>query len=199
MVDSYTIERANAYIRETANRVNPRYKGVFHFSPPVGWLNDPNGLCFFRGRYHLFYQYHPYGTEWGPMHWGHAVSDDLLSWEHLPVALAPGHSAGPRRGVSSENRGSPPDTACDSFGCFSGSALVVRRGDLSDRLYLLYTGVRKNTQGRELQQQCLAWSDDGLNFTKAPHTHLPPPPPIHIPSPERASVRRTAVLLLKTL
>ena len=102
-------------------------------------MNDPNGLVFFRGRYHAFYQHYPHAAKWGPMHWGHAVSNDLLHWEHLPIALTPDQGY--------ENDG----------GCWSGSA-VVR----NDRLWLFYTAV-----GRELgQTQCAAVSDDGVTFTK---------------------------------
>lgn len=62
---------------------------TFHFTPPANWMNDPNGLVYYKGEYHLFYQYHPHSCVWGPMHWGHAISHDLVNWEHLPIALHP--------------------------------------------------------------------------------------------------------------
>lgn len=68
---------------------NEKYRPQYHFSPEEKWMNDPNGMVYYNGEYHLFYQYHPHGTTWGPMHWGHAISKDLVTWEHLPIALKP--------------------------------------------------------------------------------------------------------------
>ena len=94
----------------------------------------------------MFYQYHPYDAHWGPMHWGHAVSEDLLHWEFLPVALA-------------------PDEFYDKDGVFSGSAITLEDG----RHLLIYTGVMKRTtengQMKEFQTQCVAIGD-GLDYEK---------------------------------
>ena len=78
-------------------------KDVLHLKAPGNWMNDPNGFIYFRGKYHLFYQYFPYGTRWGTMHWGHAVSKDLVHWEHGDIALFPTKSYD-RNGVFSEAR-----------------------------------------------------------------------------------------------
>ena len=110
------LEAAREYERRHGAAICDR--PLCHLTPYVGWMNDPNGFCLYQGQYHLFYQYHPYDCVWGPMHWGHAVSRDLLRWEHLPAALA-------------------PDTAADAVGCFSGSAVQTQDG----RLALYYTGV----------------------------------------------------------
>ena len=118
----------------------------FHLSSRIGWMNDPNGFSYYQGKYHLFYQYHPYSTLWGPMHWGHAVSSDLLHWEYLPAALA-------------------PDVLYDKDGCFSGSATTLPDG----RQLLMYTGVIKKideaNQIREIQTQCLAIGN-GIDYEK---------------------------------
>lgn len=123
------------------------YRPCYHFAPPFGWMNDPNGLCQFNGVYHLFYQYHPFGVEWDDMHWGHATSTDLLHWEHKPIALRPDH-----------------DYDYDRDGVFSGSALVK-----DDVLHLYYTGNTWLDKKQEAlhQVQCLATSVDGVTFEKA--------------------------------
>ncbi|HEM3511742.1 TPA: glycoside hydrolase family 32 protein [Streptococcus suis] len=113
-----------------------------HFVPEIGWINDPNGFVYFKGEYHLFYQYNPYDSVWGPMHWGHAKSKDLVNWEHLPVALA-------------------PDKDYDKDGCFSGSAIVKE-----DTLWLMYTGNIVNEDGSVRQVQNMAYSTDGIHFEK---------------------------------
>lgn len=66
-----------------------KYRPQIHFSPKEKWMNDPNGMVFYNGTYHLFYQYYPDSTVWGPMHWGHATSRDLVRWQHQPIALYP--------------------------------------------------------------------------------------------------------------
>ena len=138
---------ARAYEREAGSRIPRNSRPLFHLTPLTGWMNDPNGFSFYRGQYHLFYQYNPYDTEWDAMHWGHAVSHDLLNWTYLPAALA-------------------PDEAYDSYGCFSGSAAELSDG----RQLLMYTGVRKEggDKGKEYQTQCLAVGD-GSNYVKFEH------------------------------
>ena len=94
------------------------WKDTLHLKAPGNWINDPNGFIYYRGEYHLFYQHFPYAPRWGTMHWGHAVSRDLVHWEHLGVALYPTKSY-------------------DQNGVFSGSAL-----ELAGMLCLYYSAAR---------------------------------------------------------
>lgn len=83
-----TIDEINQ-IMESNKEMDERFRPGIHFSPPSHWMNDPNGLVYFEGEYHLFYQHHPFSNQWGPMHWGHAISQDLIHWQHEPIALYP--------------------------------------------------------------------------------------------------------------
>lgn len=128
----------NKRISKIKKSVKSEFKPLFHLAPHFGWMNDPNGFCYYKGHFHLFYQHNPYSSRWGRMHWGHATSKDLIKWHHQPIALS-------------------PDTKNDNFlGCFSGSAI-----EKNNTLYLLYTGVKFLKQ-----QQMIASSNDGITFTK---------------------------------
>ena len=72
-----------------SGRYREAFRPQYNFSPEKKWMNDPNGLVYLDGEYHLLYQYYPDSTVWDPMHWGHAISHDLISWKHLPIALYP--------------------------------------------------------------------------------------------------------------
>ena len=143
---STMLARARAYEQEAGGRIPDKDRPAVHLSARCGWLNDPNGFSWYDGACHLFYQYHPYTTNWGPMHWGHAVSKDLLHWTYLPAALA-------------------PDQEYDRDGCFSGSAVTLPDG----RHMLTYTGVVKEVDEEGhlqiTQQQCLAFGD-GVDYEK---------------------------------
>ena len=119
----------------------------YHFTPEKGWMNDPNGLVFFRGEFHLFYQHDPESLVWDTMHWGHAKSKDLRTWEHLPIALYPDE-----QGV-----------------IYSGSAWVdhdnITGWGTPDEpsLLLFYTS---HTMDTKREMQCLAYTTDGEHFHK---------------------------------
>ena len=120
------------------------YRPSYHFTPLYGWMNDPNGMVYKDGEYHLYFQYNPYGSKWGNMHWGHAVSKDLVHWEHLDPAIAR-----------------------DPVGhIFSGSSVVDKKntaGFGKDAIIAIYT----NNSVNHNEMQCIAYSNDnGRTFTK---------------------------------
>lgn len=143
---SQTLREARKFEEVSEKMIAEEERPAFHLSARTGWMNDPNGFSYYKGKYHLFYQYNPYNSYWGPMHWGHAVSDDLLHWEYLPTALA-------------------PDEFYDRDGCFSGGAVTLPDG----RQLLMYTGVIRERQANggytEVQTQCLAVGD-GVDYEK---------------------------------
>ena len=143
---SQALRDARRYEEEKERFIEAGDRPAFHLSARVGWMNDPNGLSYYNGQYHMFYQYHPYDSSWGPMHWGHAVSAAMIHWKYLPAVMA-------------------PDMPYDRDGCFSGNAVTLPDG----RHMLMYTGrtltVDENGDQQELQTQCLAFGD-GENYTK---------------------------------
>lgn len=157
--------RLPAFAEVSASQLaaDPR-RPQYHLLPARNWMNDPNGPIFWRGEYHMFFQYNPHAAVWGDMHWNHAVSPDMVRWQPLPVALAPTH-------------GGP-----DSAGCFTGSALVN-----GDRVAILYTGVVSVPESEATirdgahslrESQCLAFSTGDLtHWTKVPQAVIPAPPP----------------------
>jgi fructan beta-fructosidase len=130
---------------------NEPHRPQFHFTPEKNWMNDPNGLVYYKGEYHLFYQYNPFGNSWGHMSWGHAISTDLVHWKHLPVALAE------ENGVM----------------MFSGSAVVdwnnssglCQNSDPRDKscLIAIYTG---HIEGKNQSQHIAVSNDRGRTWTK---------------------------------
>ncbi|WP_080796737.1 glycoside hydrolase family 32 protein [Corynebacterium pacaense] len=137
-------ERAADILRATRN---DRWYPTFHIAARAGWINDPNGLSYFDGRHHVFFQHNPRSEQWGPMHWGHVSSADMLTWRREPIALA-------------------PSIAEDRDGVFSGSAIEGPDGTL----LAYYTGHRwrngVNEDEGNLQVQCMAESRDGVHFEK---------------------------------
>ena len=83
------ISCANQQSTQIVSEEKEQHRPLFHFTPEANWMNDPNGMVFHNNTYHLFYQYDPDSTVWGPMHWGHAISTDMVRWTHKPIALFP--------------------------------------------------------------------------------------------------------------
>lgn len=141
---------------ETATPItNNRYRLQYHLMPPTGWMNDPNGLIFYQGEYHAFYQHYPLGPWPGPMHWGHAKSKDLVHWEHLPIALAPS---------TQYDNGDHP-----VHGVWSGSAV-----DNDGELTLIFTA--HNEGNTPVEVQCIARSRNGIDFEKGEKPVIGGPP-----------------------
>ncbi len=141
------LAKAEAGVAKLLENRNDRWYPTFHIAAKAGWINDPNGLSYFNGRYQVYYQHHPYSTVWGPMHWGHVSSEDLVTWRREPIAFAPSIEA-------------------DKDGVFSGSAVV---SDDDKTQYIYYTGHRDTDyEGNQVthQTQCLATSTDGITFEK---------------------------------
>jgi len=143
---SQALRDARRYEEILEKQISEEERPAFHLTPRSGWMNDPNGFCWYNGVYHMFYQYYPYAPHWDDMHWGHAVSTDLLHWKYLPAALA-------------------PDENYDLDGCFSGSAITLPDG----RHLLMYTGVvnERDRKGKiwGVQTQCIAIGD-GEDYEK---------------------------------
>ena len=139
----------NLQVADTFDITNREiFRPVYHHTPAYGWMNDANGLVFKDGEYHLYFQYNPYGSVWGNMHWGHSVSRDLVHWQHLPVAIER-----------------------DTMGhIFSGSCVVDARNDAgtgTNNIIAFYTSHRSTQPGHQRQVQCMAYSsDNGRTFTK---------------------------------
>lgn len=123
------------------------YEERYHFTPPVGWLNDPNGLCWQGGLYHLYYQFYPHAQRWGNMHWGHAVSGDLMHWRHMPVFLTPQQSL--------------VEDSSLVGGAFSGSAVVCDEGI---RFYLTRHEAKIGDEDATMREwQTTLLSTDGVS------------------------------------
>lgn len=134
------------------------YRPNIHFTPPAMWTNDPNGMVYVNGIYHLFYQHYPEAPNWGPMHWGHAVSRDLLHWKHMPIALYP-----------------------DELGMiFSGSCVYDRENTsgYGTKEKPPIVAVYTNHGRHGLEQQSIAYSTDGIHFEKSYQNPVIPNPGI---------------------
>lgn len=131
-----------------------QYRPQFHFSPPQQWMNDPNGMVYADGQYHLFYQYNPYANKWGPMHWGHAVSVDMVHWNNLPIALFPDQHGTIFSGSAVVDRDNT-----SGFGSAAHPPLVA--------VFTYHDHLRENLAPVGFQSQGIAYStDQGRTWTK---------------------------------
>ena len=136
------------------NQDEIKYRPQIHFSPKENWMNDPNGMFYYKGKYHLYFQHNPNSNVWGPMHWGHAISEDLVSWEQQPIALFP-----------------------DDLGTiFSGSAVVdlkntsgfgTKQNPPIVAIYTNHNSREEKNGSKKFQNQSIAYSlDEGQTWTK---------------------------------
>jgi fructan beta-fructosidase len=150
----FIVFKINVLAQNLPPQYSEHHRPQFHFSPPSMWMNDPNGMVYYAGEYHLFYQYHPQSDKWGPMHWGHAVTRDLIHWEHLPIALEP-----------------------DSLGyIFSGSVVVDHKNTTGFKtgvdaplvaMFTYHNMVGEKSGRSDYQYQGIAYSNDkGRTWTK---------------------------------
>jgi fructan beta-fructosidase len=154
LVLNFSCTLKGSEVQDSIIKFNEPHRPQYHFTPAANWMNDPNGMVYLDGEYHLFYQYYPDSTVWGPMHWGHAISTDLVHWEHFPVAIEP-----------------------DSLGyIFSGSA-VIDHGNTSGlgtkenpalvAIYTYHDPIGEKEKRSDYQTQGIAYSTDkGRTWTK---------------------------------
>jgi len=148
----YGCKESNSKTEERVSPIsenyNEKHRPQLHFTPDANWMNDPNGMFYYQGKYHLFYQYYPDSTVWGPMHWGHAESEDLVHWKHLPIGLYP-----------------------DSIGCIFSGGAVVDNSNTSKlgtsqnppiiATFTHHDFVGEKAKSNDFQKQSIAYSLDG--------------------------------------
>lgn len=139
------LTRAREFEKTHLSDISREERPVYHVTPAIGWMNDPNGFSYYKGEYHLFYQYYPYAAKWGPMHWGHYTTTDFVRWEFLPAALA-------------------PEEEYES-GCFSGSAVETKDG----KHLIMYTAhleqEMEDGTTQAIETQCIA-TGNGVDYIK---------------------------------
>lgn len=154
-IQEILLNDGNEYTSGNSKEEKYQNQNVFHYTAPVGWLNDPVGLCFYRGLYHMFYEFNPASQKWGDMYWGHATSTDMMRWKEHPVVLTP-----------------QLELTCNSLargGAFSGTALVERNtmhlffsrhiGDLQKKHCLEYTVTAESENGFDFSGESVVVKD----------------------------------------
>ncbi|MDY3047602.1 MAG: hypothetical protein SOR23_05155 [Candidatus Enterosoma sp.] len=136
------LNQANDYLKKR-KVIKDEFRPSYHLSPTYGWCNDPHGIVYFHGVYHIFFQYNPYDTKAENVFWGHVTSKDFIHFSETTCAIA-------------------PDMPYDNSGCWSGSSIVI-----NDKLYLVYTGFSLHDDGKYYQTVNIAESDDGFHFEKS--------------------------------